>query len=248
MLFEIVFGRTPPAYGHSLQMKLQASRKHSVAGASSSRVIMSHYDFLSSLRLRDDRLKTDSKHFSDLKLQNFPLVKDLLGRYTDKARSGTILAKAIENMSFANVVAGGTVATSGSPDKTLHEKRMQNIVDKFRVESRLRQQMMWREGKVKKEDVNGVISLFHHLDKDGDGELSAGEVRKFITQELELPLSQTEINSVIDELDVSGDGLVSIEEFGDFLKLKLDAIDKSDFILDVISMLSGGPVQAHHNE
>ena len=39
---------------------------------------MSHYDFLSSLRLRDDRLKTDSKHFSDLKLRNFPLVKDLL--------------------------------------------------------------------------------------------------------------------------------------------------------------------------
>ena len=141
-----MFGRTPPAYGHSLQMKLQASRKHSVAGASSSRVIMSHYDFLSSLRLRDDRLKTDSKHFSDLKLRNFPLVKDLLGRYTDKARSGTVLAKAIENMSFANVVAGGTVATR-KPDKTLHEKRMQNIVDKFRVESRLRQQMMWREGR-----------------------------------------------------------------------------------------------------
>ena len=93
-------------------------------------------------------------------------------------------------------------------------------LDKFRVESRLRQQMMCG-CKVKKEDVNGVISPFHHLDKDGDGELSIGEVRKFITQELELPLSQTEINSVIDELDVSGDGLVSIEEFEDFLKAEI---------------------------
>ena len=123
---------------------------------------------------------------------------------------------------------------------------MQNIADKFRVESRLRQQMMWREGKVKKEDVN-KISLFHHLDKDGDGELSTGEVRKFITQELELPLSQTEINSVIDE-PMGGDGLVSIEEFEDFLKLKLDAIDARLHFRCHKHVFSGGPVQAHHNE
>ena len=36
--------------------------------------------------------------------------------------------------------------------------------------------------------------LFKHLDKDGDGELSTSEVRRFITQDLELPLSQAEIN------------------------------------------------------
>ena len=36
---------------------------------------MSYYDFLSSLRLRDDRLKTDSKHFSDLNCEIFRLLK-----------------------------------------------------------------------------------------------------------------------------------------------------------------------------
>ena len=76
--------------------------------------------------------------------------------------------------------------------------------------------MMWREGKVKKEDVNGV-SLFHHLDKDGDGELSTSEVRKFITQELELPLSQSEINEASQKnWMLVAIGLVSIDEFKQF--------------------------------
>ena len=50
-------------------------------------------------------------------------------------RSSAIIAKAIENMSFGNVIAGGAKGNAGS-NKSLHEKRMEKIVNKFRVESR----------------------------------------------------------------------------------------------------------------
>ena len=43
-------------------------------------------------------------------------------------------------------------------------------------------------------------------------------MRKFITQDLELPLNQAEINSIVDALDVSGDGSIDITEFKAFLR------------------------------
>ena len=51
LIFELVFGRTPPAYGHVLQTKLQKSRLQGQGKTdANNNVSVSHYDFLSSLK------------------------------------------------------------------------------------------------------------------------------------------------------------------------------------------------------
>ena len=67
-----MFGRTPPAYGHVLQTKLQHARKQ--PNSNSNDVIMSHYDFLSSLKLKDERISMGSKHLR-VEITEFPNCK-----------------------------------------------------------------------------------------------------------------------------------------------------------------------------
>ena len=55
-------------------------------------------------------------------------------------------------------------------------------------------------------DVNEV---FKTIDKNGDGTLSVEEMRELFN-ELEMPLSDAELINVINQVDVDGDGKVSL--------------------------------------
>ena len=229
LLFTMVFGRSPPAYGESLQTRLRAQREY---GNQKGEVSLDHYDFLSTLRLRDDRVHT--VEHGELRLEHLPVVQDLVGCSTDKVRSGVVLSKAITGMSYGLMMAGPHAVRGGAFDS--HAERLAKIADKFRAESRLRQQMMWRSGKSKgRGDTSGIMGLFKQMDKDGDGELSTSEVRKFITQDLELPLTQAEINAVVDALDSSGNGSIDLDEFKAFLRPRTN-VDPCEWVLDVVAM------------
>ncbi len=53
---------------------------------------------------------------------------------------------------------------------------------------------------------------FEMFDKDGDGRITADEVRAILKQ-LGDELSDDEVNEVIREADTDGDGTISFEEF-----------------------------------
>ena len=82
-------------------------------------------------------------------MENLPIVKDAEGKPTDKVRSSVLLSKAIESMSFGLMIEK-LVGRESSDTRNRcrnHSQRIKEIAEKFRAESRLRQQMMWRSGK-----------------------------------------------------------------------------------------------------
>ncbi|KAG0329316.1 hypothetical protein BGZ99_002597 [Dissophora globulifera] len=59
----------------------------------------------------------------------------------------------------------------------------------------------------------GYNVLFNTLNKDGSGNLSAAELRAGLQHFGNSSLSEADIDEIIHEADVSGDGRITIEEF-----------------------------------
>ena len=57
-----------------------------------------------------------------------------------------------------------------------------------------------------------IIEVFKVFDNDGSGNITAEEL-KHILCNLDEPLTQTEVDWIVDEADVDGDGTISFDEF-----------------------------------
>lgn len=83
--------------------------------------------------------------------------------------------------------------------------------------------------------------MFDNFDKSGDGQLDLGEFGTCTTA-LGLVLSEEDIATYMKELDVSGDGMLSFDEFIAFMKDQLTAsgTSKAD-VLEAFAQIAGPP-------
>lgn len=58
-----------------------------------------------------------------------------------------------------------------------------------------------------------IVEMFKVFDKDGDGHVSANEIRSVMAGVYGEPLSEAEIEEVIKLADVDGDGQINYTEF-----------------------------------
>ncbi|KAG0053172.1 calmodulin-like 3 [Gryganskiella cystojenkinii] len=56
-------------------------------------------------------------------------------------------------------------------------------------------------------------ALFHSINKDGSGNVSAAELRAALQHFGNSSLSEADVDEIVHEADVSGDGRITIEEF-----------------------------------
>ena len=57
-----------------------------------------------------------------------------------------------------------------------------------------------------------IIEVFKIFDRDGNGFISAGELRHVLNN-LDEPVTDDEANEIIEEADTDGDGQINYEEF-----------------------------------
>ncbi|CAL0312765.1 unnamed protein product [Lupinus luteus] len=64
---------------------------------------------------------------------------------------------------------------------------------------------------------NGLIDVFHHFDRDGDGKISAFELRSYFGSIGEY-MSHEEAQGVIHDFDYDGDNMLDFKEFTKLMK------------------------------
>ncbi|ESW28004.1 hypothetical protein PHAVU_003G251000 [Phaseolus vulgaris] len=69
----------------------------------------------------------------------------------------------------------------------------------------------------KKKEVNGLTEAFHHLDGDGDGKISAYDLRSYFGSIGE-HMSHEEVEGVIHDLDSDGDNMLDLQDFTKLMK------------------------------
>jgi calmodulin len=79
--------------------------------------------------------------------------------------------------------------------------------------------MYRRRGTFKNEDDTEIIALFRAFDKDNNGLITAEEMREAFAKFNE-DFSEEEIEEMIKDADVDGDGLINYEEFVEMLKFE----------------------------
>ena len=78
-----------------------------------------------------------------------------------------------------------------------------------------------------------IAAAFALFDVDGDGSLSVAEMQQVLQRPGGgAPLSDEEVQAVIDEFDENGDGVLQIEEFARMWAPMLEAFEKGDASLD----------------
>ncbi|CAJ1942631.1 unnamed protein product [Sphenostylis stenocarpa] len=69
----------------------------------------------------------------------------------------------------------------------------------------------------KKGEINGLMEAFHHLDGDGDGKISAYELRSYL-ESIGEHMSHEEVEGVIHDLDSDGDNMLDLDDFTKLMK------------------------------
>ncbi|KAG2408698.1 hypothetical protein LR48_Vigan01g188400 [Vigna angularis] len=69
----------------------------------------------------------------------------------------------------------------------------------------------------KKEDINGLVEAFRHFDGDGDGKISAYELRSYFGSIGE-HVSHEDVEGVIHDLDSDGDNMLDLQDFTKLMK------------------------------
>ena len=89
---------------------------------------------------------------------------------------------------------------------------------------------MKRLGFSKKSGLTPSMSYdkaFKVLDKDGGGSISVGELKAALVKEGSSEASEAEIQSLIDQVDVNGDGELQLDEFETFWKLFQASVEEA---------------------
>jgi len=102
----------------------------------------------------------------------------------------------------------------------------------------IRSNMAEAEGGLSKEEMNEFREIFNLVDADGSGEISREELGDLIAT-LGLKASQEELDRMIDEIDVDGDGTINFEEFCSVMSHRVSQTYTPDQVKNAFKVFQG---------
>ncbi|KAK5820089.1 calmodulin-like protein 3 [Gossypium arboreum] len=84
-------------------------------------------------------------------------------------------------------------------------------------------------------DLVELRKVFQMFDKNGDGKITKKELSDSL-EEFSIFLSDKEINQIIDNIDVNGDGSVDIDEFGELYQMMVNERNEEEEMMEAFNV------------